>query len=74
MRKEENIMKNTDIENQLEELFAPFLNEDEHQNKVVSRSMLIDGPWGCVKTYQIMEFLKKHQKEFEKKKKMIGYM
>ena len=38
-------MKNTDIEKQLEEFFAPFLDE-KNENRVVSRSMLIDGPWG----------------------------
>ena len=66
-------MKNTDIENQLEEFFAPFLDE-KNDNRVVSRSMLIDGPWGCGKTYQIVKFLKKHQEEFENKKRMIGYI
>lgn len=66
-------MKNTDIEKQLTEFFAPFLNE-KNENGVVSRSMLIDGPWGCGKTYQIMEFLKSHQEEFENKKRMIGYI
>ena len=65
-------MKNTDIEKQLEEFFAPFLDE-KNENRVVSRSMLIDGPWGCGKTYQIMKFLKKHKKVFEKKRRMIGY-
>lgn len=66
-------MKNTDIEKQLEEFFAPFLDE-KNENRVVSRSMLIDGPWGCGKTYQIMDFLKNHQEEFENKKRMIGYI
>lgn len=67
-------MKNTDIEKQLEEFFAPFLDE-KNKNRVVSRSMLIDGPWGCGKTYQIMEFLKNHKKELRKKnKKRIGYI
>ena len=66
-------MKNTDIEKQLAEFFAPFLDE-KNENRVVSRSMLIDGPWGCGKTYQIMEFLKNHQEEFENKKRMIGYI
>lgn len=67
-------MKNTDIEKQLEEFFAPFLDE-KNENRVVSRSMLIDGPWGCGKTYQIMKFLKKHEKELRKKnKKRIGYI
>lgn len=66
-------MKNTDIEKQLKEFFAPFLDE-KNDNRVVSRSMLIDGPWGCGKTYQIMEFLKNHQEEFENKKTMIGYI
>lgn len=65
-------MKNTDIETQLKEFFAPFLDE-KNDNRVVSRSMLIDGPWGCGKTYQIMKFLKKHKKVFEKKRRMIGY-
>lgn len=66
-------MKNTDIEKQLAEFFAPFLDE-KNENRVVSRSMLIDGPWGCGKTYQIMDFLKNHQEEFENKKRMIGYI
>ena len=66
-------MKNTDIEKQLKEFFAPFLDE-KNENRVVSRSMLIDGPWGCGKTYQIMDFLKNHQEEFENKKRMIGYI
>lgn len=67
-------MKNTDIEKQLEEFFAPFLDE-KNDNRVVSRSMLIDGPWGCGKTYQIMEFLRNHKKELRKKnKKRIGYI
>lgn len=67
-------MKNTDIEKQLAEFFAPFLDE-KNENRVVSRSMLIDGPWGCGKTYQIMEFLKNHKKELRKKnKKRIGYI
>ena len=67
-------MKNTDIEKQLKEFFAPFLDE-KNENRVVSRSMLIDGPWGCGKTYQIMEFLRNHKKELRKKnKKRIGYI
>lgn len=67
-------MKNTDIEKQLKEFFAPFLDE-KNDNRVVSRSMLIDGPWGCGKTYQIMEFLSNHKKELRKKnKKRIGYI
>ncbi len=67
-------MKNTDIEKQLKEFFAPFLDE-KNENRVVSRSMLIDGPWGCGKTYQIMKFLRNHKKELHKKnKKRIGYI
>ena len=67
-------MKNTDIEKQLEEFFAPFLDE-KNEKRVVSRSMLIDGPWGCGKTYQIMKFLKEHKKELRNKnKKRIGYI
>lgn len=43
-------MKTTDISNVLEE----FVESN-------NRSLLIDGPWGCGKTYQIKEFINKQK-------------
>ena len=31
-----------------------------YNNQIIGKAILIDGKWGCGKTYQIKEFLKEH--------------
>lgn len=46
-------MKSNEINNNLEDFF----------NKSQYRSILIDGPWGCGKTFEVQKFIVKHKKE-----------
>lgn len=52
-------MKSVDIET--------VINQFTESN---SRSVLIDGPWGCGKTYQVKQYLKKNKKLRRKRKKV----
>lgn len=51
----------------LESTLLSFIKDD------LSRALLIDGQWGCGKTYQFMNFLKKYNKKTFKDKKIPIY-
>lgn len=54
-------MRSKDISNVLEK----FITSEQ-------RSILIDGPWGCGKTYQVKEFLEQYKKNNLSKNKLLS--